>query len=196
GLEEAELVTTKVLEALDAPFELDGLSLHVDASVGIAVAPLHGDDASVLLQRADVAMYRAKGLVSGYAVYAADADDNRLQRLALMAELRRALEDDQLALHYQPVVAAATGEAVGVEALVRWRHPERGLLPPAWFIPLAEETGLIGALGLWVLRQACSDVRAWQRLQPRSQMPLNVSVNLSARQVQDPALIGQVAGVL
>ena len=96
GVEEAELVTTKVLEALEPPFELGGLALHVDASVGIAMAPAHGDDAAVLLQRADVAMYRAKGLVEGYAVYATDTDENRLQRLALMTELRRAVDEGEL----------------------------------------------------------------------------------------------------
>jgi diguanylate cyclase (GGDEF)-like protein/PAS domain S-box-containing protein len=189
GVEEAELVTTKVLEVLDGPFELGGLALHVDASVGIAVAPAHGNDAALLLQRADVAMYRAKGLVSGYAVYAAEEDENRLQRLALMAELRAAVEDDQLALHYQPVVAGATGEVVGVEALVRWRHPERGVLPPGWFIPLAEQTGLIKPLTLWVLDAALRQVRRWRQ----EGIQTNVAVNLSARLLHDPDLLAHVS---
>jgi diguanylate cyclase (GGDEF)-like protein/PAS domain S-box-containing protein len=188
GVEEAELVATKVLEALDHPFELGGLALHVDASVGIAVAPAHGDDAAVLLQRADVAMYRAKGLVSGYAVYSAESDENRLQRLALMAELRAAVDQNQLVLHYQPVVAASTSEVVAVEALVRWRHPQRGLLPPAWFIPLAEQTGLIKPLTLWVLDAALRQVRAWKH----EGIHTRVAVNLSARLLHDPDLLAFV----
>ena len=102
-------------------------------------------------------------MVAGYAIYAAEADENRLQRLALMAELRAAVDDNQLALHYQPVIAAATGEVIGVEALVRWMHPQRGLLAPGWFIPLAEQTGLIKPLTLWVLDAALRQVRRWRQ---------------------------------
>jgi len=189
GVEEAELVATKVLDALDRPFDLGGLSLHVDASLGITVSPAHGDDASVLLQRADVAMYRAKGLVSGYAIYSAESDDNRLQRLALMAELRTAVDDNQLALHYQPVVATATGEVAAVEALVRWQHPERGLLAPGWFIPLAEQTGLIKPLTLWVLDAALQQVRRWWE----EGIHTRVAVNLSARLLHDPDLLSAIS---
>ena len=192
GVEEAELVATKVLDALDRPFDLGGLALHVDASVGIAVAPAHGDDASLLLQRADVAMYRAKDLVAGYAIYAAEADENRLQRLALMAELRAAVDDNQLALHYQPVIAAATGEVIGVEALVRWMHPQRGLLAPGWFIPLAEQTGLIKPLTLWVLDAALRQVRRWRQ----EGIYTSVAVNLSARLLHDPDLLAHVSSSL
>ncbi len=189
GVEEAELVAAKVLDALDRPFDLSGLSLHVDASVGIAVSPAHGDDASVLLQRADVAMYRAKGMVSGYAVYSAESDDNRLQRLALMAELRTAVEEDQLVLHYQPVVATSTAEVVAVEALVRWDNPERGLLPPGRFIPLAEQTGLIKPLTLWVLEAALQQVQRWWAEGIRTR----VAVNLSARLLHDPDLLSHIS---
>src|SRR5207253_10956306 len=119
-----------------------------------------------------------------------------LERLALATDLRRAIEREELEVHYQPIIDLRTDRIRGVEALVRWRHPERGLLSPLTFVPLAEETGLIGSLGLWVLRQACQDVRGWQQQQPAGEQPLNVSVNLSARQVQDPTLIEQVAGVL
>jgi len=188
GVEEVELVATKILESLDRPFELEGLALHVDASIGIAVAPVHGDDASLLLQRADVAMYRAKDLVTGYAVYAADADENRLQRLALMAELRTAVDDDQLVLHYQPIVTAGDSGVVAVEALVRWRHPERGLLHPDRFIPLAEQTGLIKPLTLWVLDAALQQVRRWRH----EGIETRVAVNLSAGLLHDPDLLAFV----
>jgi diguanylate cyclase (GGDEF)-like protein/PAS domain S-box-containing protein len=192
GVGEAELVTAKVLEALDPPFDLSGLALHVDASVGIAVAPLHGDDGAVLLQRADVAMYRAKGLVQGYAVYASETDENRLQRLALMTELRQAVDEGQLLLHYQPVIEVATNEIVAVEALVRWRHPERGLLPPGWFIPLAEQTGLIKPLTLWVLDEALHQAQRWLQEGIRTRM----AVNLSARLLHDPDLLASVGTLL
>jgi EAL domain-containing protein (putative c-di-GMP-specific phosphodiesterase class I) len=119
-----------------------------------------------------------------------------LERLGLITDLRRAFDRHELEVHYQPIIDLTTERIKGVEALARWRHPERGLVPPLTFIPLAEETGLISQLGLWVLREACQTVRAWQDGQAPGEEPLNLSVNLSARQVQDPLLPEQVSQVL
>ena len=146
GPEEAELIVAQLLDGLREPFDVAGVTVPIDASIGVAFAPQHGGEASLLMQRADLAMYRAKEQVTGYAVYDADPDDARLGGLALLVDLRRAIEDDQLVLHYQPVVDLKTGTTAAVEALLRWEHPTRGLVMPDEFIGLAEETGLIGPL--------------------------------------------------
>ncbi len=152
----------------------------------------HGDDPAVLLQRADVAMYAAKADHVGVAVYDPAADRHSPARLALLGDLRRALERDELVLHHQPKVSTATGEVVSVEALVRWQHPERGLVPPDQFIPLAEHTGLIGPLTAWVLDAALRQVSRWVG----EGRPLAVSVNLSARNLLDEDLPRQVQDLL
>jgi EAL domain-containing protein (putative c-di-GMP-specific phosphodiesterase class I) len=171
---------------------VDGQRFEVGASIGVAVAPAHGADAAALLQHADVAMYVAKRGRSGYALYDADQDGHSLRRLALMGELRQTIAAGQLTLHYQPKVTLATGQLQGVEALVRWPHPERGLIPPAEFIPLAEQTGVIGLLTQWVLDTALRQARAW-----RDQgLACPVAVNLSARLLHDPSVVDTIVGLL
>lgn len=177
-------VINKLQHFLEAPFILDGIPLSVEASLGVATLPEHADDANTLLQRADIAMHRAKQMASGYAVYTPEYDRRSPERLGLMAELRAAIEGGQLLLHFQPKVELATSRIIGTEALVRWQHPRLGLLAPDKFILAAEQTGLIGPLTRWVLIDAlslCQDVR-------RQGTHLRVSVNLSARTLHDPHL--------
>lgn len=177
-------VINKLQHFLEAPFILDGIPLSVEASLGVATLPEHADDANTLLQRADIAMHRAKQMASGYAVYTPEYDRRSPERLGLMAELRAAIEGGQLLLHFQPKVELATSRIIGTEALVRWQHPRLGLLAPDKFILAAEQTGLIGPLTRWVLIDAlslCQNVR-------RQGTHLRVSVNLSARTLHDPHL--------
>ena len=154
--------------------------------------PEHGTDPETLLQRADVAMYRAKDQRTGYALYSAEQDASDPGRLALIGELRRAISDDELVLHYQPKVDLESGVVKGVEALVRWRHAERGLLPPGDFVPLAEHTGLIRPLTLWVLDRALRQSSGW--IEEGRQ--LTVAVNLAVTSLLDPELAGDVSGLL
>ncbi len=178
-------VIKKLQGFLEAPFMIDGIPIAVEASIGVAIMPEHADDADTLLQRADIAMYRAKQMASGYAVYAPEYDRHSPEQLGLMAELRDAIEGDQLLLHFQPKVEINTGRIVGTEALVRWQHPNSlALLMPDKFILAAEQTGLIGPLTRWVLTDALSQ---WQGAR-RQGIHLRVSVNLSARSLHDPRL--------
>ena len=177
-------IIKKIQDCLEAPFTIDGIPIAVEASLGVATMPEHADDADTLLQRADIAMHQAKQMASGYAVYAPEYDRHSPERLGLMAELRDAIEHDQLLLHFQPKVELKTGCIVGIEALVRWQHPRLVLLPPDKFILAAEQTGLIGPLTRWVLIHAlnhCVQAR-------REGIQLRVSVNLSARSLHDPHL--------
>lgn len=182
----------KILTALATPFVLSGQHLVVGASIGMALYPDHGADAATLLRKADVAMYTAKRRGGGHAIYTAAEDRHSLSRLALVHELRTAIERNQLALYYQPKVHARQGYVSGVEALVRWPHPVHGLIPPDEFIPLAEHTGLIIPLTRWVLETALRQCRQWQCLHT----PLNVAVNLSMRNLHDMELLDTVAGLL
>jgi diguanylate cyclase (GGDEF)-like protein len=159
--DEATLQAQRLLSELDRPFEMDGLHLDVGASIGIALFPEHGEDLDTLLRRADVAMYVAKRAGSGHATYRTDLDSHTLEGLAAVGELRRAIESGALVLHYQPKIDCRTGKVAGVEALVRWQHPSRGLIFPDEFIPLAEQTGLIGPLSHWVIDAALKQCRAW-----------------------------------
>jgi len=191
----AEHITTvvqKILKALEEPFAIENLPIAVEASIGIALYPDHGPDAETLFQRADVAMYEAKRTGSGYAVYATELDQHSPRRLALMGALRQAIDQNQLLLHYQPKVSLTTGRVIGLEALVRWQHPEYGLISPDQFIGPAEQTGLIGPLTRWVLHAALSDDRAWRR----AGKPLTVSINLSARTLHDSRLPGQLTELM
>ena len=178
--------------ALSRPFALAGISLHVGASIGIAVFPEHAEDAGTLMRHADVAMYEAKRGRTGHEVYASDDDHHSRERLELAGEMRRALADDELALYYQPAAALATGELLGVEALVRWRHPERGLLAPGAFLPAIEHTALMRELSRRVLAMAICQAGAWFRLD----RPWRVSVNLSATDLLDRSLVDDVAALL
>jgi predicted signal transduction protein with EAL and GGDEF domain len=188
ALDAAERVTV----AFQQPFDVDGREVFVTASVGIAV----GDDADELLRCSDVAMYGAKASGKAqYVVYAARMDEHFGDRLELVADLRRARIAEEFVLHYEPVVDLATGAVLGVEALVRWRHPTRGLLEPVEFIALAEETGRIVDIGRWVLAEACRQTAAWQKELPLCRA-MGVSVNVSTRQVRRPGLLEDVEAAL
>ncbi|MDP8969355.1 MAG: EAL domain-containing protein [Actinomycetota bacterium] len=190
----ASQIVARILKALRAPVRVQGSDVLVECSAGIAISGAH-DDVGQLMRNADIAMYRAKDAgKGGSAVFEPTMRAALLERLELEAELRAALAGGELRLHYQPTVQLHTGRVVGVEALVRWAHPQRGLMPPAAFIPLAEEAGLIVPIGRWVLAEACRQARAWQDdLEDR---PLSVAVNLSANQLQQTDVAGEVAGAL
>ncbi|MEX2275219.1 MAG: EAL domain-containing protein [Actinomycetota bacterium] len=196
GLHAAE-VAQRILEDLHAPFAIDDKEVFARASIGIAITD--GDHAGEegaeeLLRNADVAMYMAKERGKGrYQVFESAMHDTALKRLELKADLQRALEHDEFILHFQPVIELESGSVSGVEALVRWQHPVRGLVPPLEFIPLAEETGLIAPLGRWVLREACLTAKALQETVAPS---LHIAVNLSARQLQRAEIIDEVRQVL
>jgi diguanylate cyclase (GGDEF)-like protein/PAS domain S-box-containing protein len=170
----------KILEALRQPIQLLGNTVDVDASIGVARYPEDGDEANVLLRRADVAMYQAKRSRSGYALYSPEQDFHSAARLALIGELRLGITREELLLQYQPKVDCKTGALVGVEALVRWTHPRDGVLGPDRFIPAAEESGLIWPLTAWVLNQALRQVRRWAD----EGQDIGVAVNVSPRNLQ------------
>ncbi|MGH2820232.1 MAG: putative bifunctional diguanylate cyclase/phosphodiesterase, partial [Actinomycetota bacterium] len=188
----AERAASKILEALSMPFQVDDMALDMGGSIGVAIFPEHGGDADELIQRADVAMYAAKELRSGYEVYAQERDKYSSDRLSLIGDLRRAIDDGELVLHYQPKASLETGEIPGVEALVRWQHPSRGLIPPTEFIGLAEHTGLIRPLTLCVIDQALRQVSKWQR----NGLPIGVAVNLSAQNLLDVHLPEEISRLL
>jgi diguanylate cyclase (GGDEF)-like protein/PAS domain S-box-containing protein len=188
----AVITARKLLRMLERAFVVEGEHVHVGASLGIAMYPSHGADADLLMRHADVAMYVAKRAGSGYAVYQAETDQHSPGRLSMIADLRQAIDRGQLELHYQPEVDVRTGAVAGVEALVRWRHPVEGLLMPDQFIGLAEHTGIIRPLGLWVLAAAVEQVAVWQD----EGRAIPVSVNLSMRNLHDPVLVDTVADLL
>jgi diguanylate cyclase (GGDEF)-like protein/PAS domain S-box-containing protein len=194
--QEATAVASQVAQALRTPILVDDREIFVTTSIGIAFGSSGEDRPEVLLREADVAMYRAKaGGKDNHAVYHPEMGELSSQRLTLEGDLRRALEREELKIYYQPKVLVETGKIVALETLVRWEHPERGLLLPADFVPLAEETRLIVPIGWWVLEEACRQVKEWQKLYP-SDPPLAINVNLSARQFYDPDLVERVARVL
>jgi diguanylate cyclase (GGDEF)-like protein len=188
----ASSLAERVRAAVARPFSFDGLTLHVQASVGIAMFPAHGEDAEALLQHADVAMYVAKRAQSGHVVYDPGADTNSRDRLELTGQLRTALEHDQLVLHYQPKADLRTGDVRSVEALVRWQHPKRGLLSPGEFLPVAEQAGLMRELTLYVLDRSLAQCAAWLR----EGMELAVAVNLSVANLVDDQLPSDVSRLL
>jgi diguanylate cyclase (GGDEF)-like protein len=184
----------KVLAALAAPLHVGGRELTVGASIGISGYPADGEDANVLLRNADVAMYRAKGEGGGaYCFFTREMNARAVERLEIEAGLRRAIDRNELELHFQPIVDARTARIRSAEALVRWRHPEQGLVPPGRFIPVAEESGLILALGDWVLRRACEQATEWRR---RGLPPLRIAVNMSGRQFAEANLAATVSALL
>ena len=188
----ADLVASRALTAITAPLEVNGIRLEVGASIGIALYPAHGGSASDLMRCADIAMYIAKRKGTGYARYDASQDPYSPKRLALMGELGEAVRSGQLELHYQPRLNLATGKPNGFEALVRWRHPTRGLVAPGEFIPLAELTDVIRPLTLWVLDEALRQLAVWNR----QGMRLSMAVNLSARHLMDDSCPHQVRRLL
>ena len=191
--EDATTVVARITQSLLAPVPLLGKPVRVGASVGLA----HADDAVTtddLLRNADVALYRAKAVgKGGHAVFDPEMRRAALERLALEADLRAAAELGELRLVYQPLVELASGRVVSCEALLRWQHPQRGLVVPNAFIPLAEETGIIVPMGRWVLREACAQLRRWEAALGRAPA---IAVNVSARQLDDAAFVGDVAAAL
>jgi diguanylate cyclase (GGDEF)-like protein len=187
----AEIVD-RIFAVLADTFTLDDVPIEVEASIGITIYPLHGDDVETLLRRADVAMYVAKEARSRYAFYDADHDEYNPQRLGLVSQLRRAIEERELVVHYQPKADLADGSVRSVEALVRWEHPTRGLLAPEEFVPIAQHTGLIDALTHYVLGEALAQCRAWRS----DDLDVGVSVNVAARNLLDLSFPADVRGLL
>jgi diguanylate cyclase (GGDEF)-like protein len=184
----------RLVEQMSAPYLLNGKEYNVTLSIGISVFPCDGSDSQALLKAADVAMYRAKELGrNNYQYYLPSMNVHTLERLELESDLSHALERNEFLLHYQPILEVSSGLITGVEALLRWNHPLRGLVPPLDFIPLAEETGLIVEIGEWVLSTACARSKAWQ---DQGAAGLSVAVNLSARQVADPMLVADLERIL
>jgi diguanylate cyclase (GGDEF)-like protein len=188
----AQEVADELGAALRDAFVLDGMPLHVDASIGIALCPDHGRDRSLLLARADTAMYAAKRGRHGFEVWAPDGTPDSRDRLETLEQLRSALDTDQLINHYQPKLDLRTGTVTGLEALVRWQHPDRGLLYPDVFLPLAEQAGLMRRLALRVLERSLRDLQEWRA----AGHDLSVAVNLSVSNLQDVALPEQVEMLL
>lgn len=194
SLDDATAMSRLILEELSLPYRMDGFELFVTASIGISLFPSDGEDADTLLKNAESAMYRAKEHgKNNYQLYNEAINANLIWRLALENRLRRALENQEFLIVYQPQVDVQTSQIVGMEALLRWLNPEVGMVSPAQFIPLAEETGLIVPLGEWVLRTACQQNRMWREM---GFPPLRVSVNLSARQFQEADLLAMIESVL
>ena len=190
------VVATRVLESLQPAFHIHGKDIFVRGSIGIAMCGGGENTADELLRNADVAMYMAKAEGKNrFELFNPSMHSAMLERLDIEADLRRAVERQEFVLHYQPTVVLQTGRIAGVEALVRWNHPERGLVPPLEFIGIAEDTGLIVAIGEWVLREACRQTRQWH-LEHSTEPPLRISVNLSARQLQQDGLVRMVEDVL
>jgi len=188
-------IAEKLCRQLEAPIALgEGLELRTTASIGVSFFPDDATTAEKLLQHADIAMYSAKGLGRNtFQTYVAVPEESHQQRLALESKLRQAEVNGELRVFYQPQVSAISEDIIGMEALVRWEHPELGMISPGFFIPIAEETGLILSLGEWVLRRACADTAAWLR---RFDVSLRLAVNLSALQLRQPTLITMVQSAL
>lgn len=193
GTENAQKRAEELLSDLRAAsFTVDGVNLVVDASIGVALAPQHGTTVSELLQRADVAMYQAKRANRGTSLYDASTDEHTVGQLAMGTDLRRALENSEFVLHYQPKIALADGRVTSVEALVRWQHPTRGLLFPGDFLPVLERSGLMQPLTRWVLREAVRQAASWRR----AGMPLPVAVNINPRSLLEDDLPARVLSIL
>jgi diguanylate cyclase (GGDEF)-like protein len=192
GVDDALAVAARIRNALERPIDVEGLALMVDASIGVATFPLHGNDAEALMQYADVAMYHAKAARTGCEVYTPERDASSRDRLALLGRLRHAIDADELLLHYQPKAELSGGDVVAVEALVRWQHPERGLLGPGEFLPVAEQTALMRPLTLRVLDAALADCRRWLD----SGRTLGVAVNLAVANLIDRGFPAEVAAAL
>lgn len=194
GVDECNSIASRIVEAFHEPVLLEGVPYHASVSVGLACYPDHGNDLDGLTSAADTALYTAKS--SGrntYRVFESNMVRHGRQWLELESDLRTALENDEFEVFYQPQISIGTGEVRGIEALVRWRHPQRGLIPPVEFIPIAEETGLIVRLGEIVLEKACADAVSREQA---GMPPLRLSVNVAARQIERPDFVSMVADVL
>lgn len=188
GRKTAERVAQNILACFTKPFPHDGQELYLGAGIGIAVFPEHGEEVDTLMSRADVAMYGAKHRDIAHVFYDAASDPHTPERLQLSGELRRAIENQEFVLHYQPQIDLRTRRVVGVEALIRWQHPQRGLVEPDEFIPLAERHGLINPITDWVMAEALKQCRQWRR----GGHPLRVAVNMAGRSFQQPDLVDKI----
>lgn len=186
-------ISGKIGEVLSKPFVFMGQEMFVSTSIGISMYPDDGRDAGTLVKHADTAMFRAKERGDKHRFYEYGMESEVSNRLILNSDFHRAIERDELVLHYQPQAEIGSGTVVGMEALVRWNHPERGLIPPVEFIPLAEETGLIGPMGEWVLREACTQLQSWMGKGGR---PLRLAINISGRQFEKVELADAVRAIL
>jgi diguanylate cyclase (GGDEF)-like protein/PAS domain S-box-containing protein len=192
--QEATDLAARILEAISEPFVFDGEEITTSASLGITTHPSDGSDADVLIKNADVAMYQAKAAGrNGYRLYAPDMNAQARDRMALESDMRRGLQRNEFLLHYQPQIDATTGRITGAEALLRWQHPESGMIAPGNFLPLAEENGLIVPINEWVLREACSKAAEWAR---SGLPPLRVAVNLSPVQFRKQDVVQLVINIL
>jgi len=193
-LDELAEISQSIRDALKPSFRLGGQEVYLTASIGVGIFPSNGEDTAMILRNAGAALFRAQKIGGdNYQFYAAEMNAQSIKRLTLETALRRAVEHREFVTYYQPVVSLATRRIVGMEALVRWQHPELGIVPPADFIGLAEDTGLIVDIGALVLRTACFQTRAWQA---RGLGRLRVAVNISARQLQQASFLEQVVQVL
>lgn len=185
-------VSKKIIKTIDRPFAIEGHSLKVGVSIGIATYPEDGKDGDALLQKADVAMYVAKKDNSGYAVYDPERDQHSLNRLMIIGQLHDAIKKDELVLHYQPIINLKNNSLWGCEVLVRWNHPELGLLEPDEFIAIAEQSGVVKDLTSWVINKALSQFGNMLNIDPE----LNLSINLSVQDIQDAAFVGRLSTLL
>ncbi len=184
----------RVMQTISRPIPVEEKEFSLSCSIGVAVFPNDGETAELLIERADMAMYRAKETGrDNFQFFTAELNERLIERMRIEEALRDAVERQEFELYYQPQVDLASGRVIGAEALIRWRHPEMGLIQPARFIPLAEETGLIVPIGLWVMRTACEQIMTWERAGLRG---LRISVNLSARQFAQPDLVQSIADAL
>lgn len=191
---EASRLAERIIETLQQPFHLKDSDFYISASIGTALFPKHGRDAVELLKKADAAMYKVKKQgKNGHLFYTEDLSDQMIARVELESDLRKAIERDELVVYYQPQFHAEDNRLIGVEALVRWNHPSRGILSPGVFIPIAEETGMIYEIGTWVLREACRQMKQWHR---EGGPLIPVSVNLSAHQFHQPNLVEYIRSIL
>jgi len=192
---DATLAMERIMSALRRSIQLPGAQVDLQPNIGIAVSIGGDETAEDLLRNAAVAMHRARAQEGGYALFDPEMHADAIRRIEVESELRTALEKSQFILHYQPTIDLQTGRLTGVEALVRWQHPRRGLVAPMEFIPLAEESGLIVPLGQWTIREACRQVRLWQQEIPAGE-PIALNVNLSARQLRHPNIVRDIADAL
>jgi predicted signal transduction protein with EAL and GGDEF domain len=189
---DATIVAHKIIKEMQEPFIVEGCSFSIGVSIGIVLSPMHGHDGDTLMRRADIAMYQAKNSQSGFALYDPETDHHSINLLTLDGELKKALEEDGLHMAYQPKIDLTTNKVVGVEALLRWQHPERGFIPPDQFIPMAEQTGLINDITRWVLNKTLQQKKDWEELG----IPLYMAINLSAKSLLDYQLSTDIAQAL
>lgn len=193
-VEDIKKIADNIMKTFAQPFKINGQEFFISASAGIAIFPVDGEEADILIKNADLAMYASKNKGKNqYTLCSPEMKEDMLKRMRLINGLYRALERNEMVLYYQPQMSVKTGEIIGIEALIRWNHPELGMIPPSTFIPLAEQTGLIKPIGQWVLQTACRQNKEWR---DKGLPPLRIAVNLSVEQFRDPDLVDTVARVL